>query len=137
MTHDTKSLGFIPGSFEDIDKYIEVADGHHFMAKKKGQVQIQMCDDNGNPSIVTLHNVLLAPDLCDRLFSIITLMNSGYTCLFQKGFCTVYFGADKRNAVTLPHSAQRKHAFLGKIKNMSKKNKLPVRKKIALKLLHQ
>ena len=96
-----------------------------------------MCDDNGKPFIATLNNVLLAPDLCNRLFSIITLINSGHTCLFHKGFCTVYFGADKRNAVTLPHSAQRKHAFTGKIKNMSKKNKFPARKKIGLELLHQ
>ena len=96
-----------------------------------------MCDDNRKTWIATLYNVLLAPDLCDRLFSIVTLMNSGYTCLFSIGFCTVYFGADKRNAVTLPHSAQSKHAITGKIKNMSKKNKFPARKKIALELLHQ
>ena len=81
-----------------------------------------MCDDNGKTFIATLYNLLLAPDLCDRLFSIITLMNAGNTCLFQKVFCTVYFGADKDNTVTLSHSAQRKHAFTGKIKNMSKKN---------------
>ena len=37
---------FIPGSLEDTGKYIEVADGHHATAKKKGQVRIQMCDDN-------------------------------------------------------------------------------------------
>ena len=49
----------------------------------------------------------------------------------------MYFGADKRNAVTLPNSAQRKHAFTGKIKDMSKKDKFPARKKIALELLHQ
>ena len=36
-------------------------------------------------------------------------------CLFHKGFCTVSFRAKENNAVTLPHSAQRKHAFLGKI----------------------
>ena len=59
-------------------------------------------------------------------------MNAGHTCLFHKGFCTVYFGADKRNAVTLTHSAQRKHAFTEKIKDMSKKNKFPARKKISL-----
>ena len=64
-------------------------------------------------------------------------MNSGHTCLFQKVFCTVYFGAKEKNAVTLSHSAQRKHAFLGKIMENSKKNKLPERKKIALELLHQ
>ena len=64
-------------------------------------------------------------------------MNAGHTCLFQKGFFAVYFGAEKKNAVTLPHSAQRKHAFIGKIKNMSKKNKFPARNKIALELLHQ
>ena len=28
---------FIPGSLEDTDKYIEVADGHHVTAKKKDQ----------------------------------------------------------------------------------------------------
>ena len=55
---------------------------------------------------------------------------------FTKGFaqCT---SEKKKNAVTLPHSAQNKHAFTGKIKNMSKKNKFPARKKIALELLHQ
>ena len=65
-----------------------------------------MCDDNGKTFIATLYNVLLAPDLCDRLFSIITLMNAGHTCIFHKVFCTVYFGAEKKNAVTLPHSAK-------------------------------
>ena len=29
---------FIPGSLEDTDKYIEVAEGHHVTAKQKGQV---------------------------------------------------------------------------------------------------
>ena len=80
---------FIPGSLEDTYKYIEVADGHHVTAKQKGQVQIKMCDDNGKTFIARLYNVLLAPDLCDRLFSIITLMNAGHTCLIHKGFCTV------------------------------------------------
>ena len=128
---------FIPGTLENTDKTIEVADGHHITAKQKGQVRIQKCDDNGKTFIATLYNVLLAPDLCDSLFSIITLMNAGHTCLFHKKICTVYFGAEKKNAVTLPHSAQRKHAFIVKIKNMSKKNKFPARKKIALELLHQ
>ena len=64
-------------------------------------------------------------------------MNSVHTCLSHKGVCTVYFGAKEKNIVTPPHSAQRKHALLGKIKEMSKTNKLPYRKKIALELLHQ
>ena len=62
-------------------------------------------------------------------------MNAGHTCLFHKGFCTVYFGAKEDNAVTLPHSAVRKHAFSGKIMEKSKKN--PARMKIALELFHQ
>ena len=66
---------FIPGSLEDIEKHIEVADGHHITAKQKRQAQIKMCDNNGDPFITTLHNVLLAPDLCNRLFSIIAIMN--------------------------------------------------------------
>ena len=64
------------------------------------------------------------------------LINLGNTCLFIKGFCTVYFGDKDKNAVTLPHSAQQKHAFLGKIKQMSKSNKIALRKKVALELLH-
>ena len=94
-----------------------------------------MCDDNGKKFVATLSNVLLALDLCDRLFSIITLMNAGHTCLFHKGFCTVYSGEKEDNAVTLPHSAVRNHTFSGKIMEKSKKN--PARKKIALELLHQ
>ena len=45
---------FIPGTLEDTDKYIEVVDGHHVTAKQKGQVQIQICDDNGKTFIATL-----------------------------------------------------------------------------------
>ena len=78
-----------------------------------------MCNDNGSKVVSTLYNVFLAPDLCNRLCSIITLTNAGNTCLFRKGFCTVYFGAKEDNAVTLPHSAQRKHAFTGKIQDVS------------------
>ena len=106
--------GFITGSLEGTDKYIGVVEGHHVTAKQKGQVRIKMCDNNGDTFIATLNNALLAPDLCDRLFSMIKLMNSEHTCLFLKEFCTVYFGEKQRNTVTLPNSAQRKHAFLGK-----------------------
>ena len=102
---------FIPGSLEDTDKCIEVSDGHHVTAKQKGQAQNKMCNDHGDPFVATLQNVLLAPDLYNKLFLIITLKNSVYTCLFNKGFCTVYFGLKEKNAVTLPHSAQRKHVF--------------------------
>ena len=68
-------LDFIPLSLEDMYKYIEVADGHCVPTNQKGQVQIRICDNNGDTFIAMLHNVLLAPDLCNRLFSIITLMN--------------------------------------------------------------
>ena len=112
-------------------------DGHQVTAKQKGPVRIKIWDNNGDHFIATLHSVLLAPDLCNGLFSIITLMNLGHTCLFKKGFCTIYFGGKENNAVTLPNSAQRKHTFLGEIKEMTKKKKLPARKRIALELLHQ
>ena len=77
---------FVPGLLKDTDKHIEVADGHHVTVKQKGQVQIKMCDNNEDLFIATLHNVLLAPYLYDRLFSIIKSMNLGHTRLFQKGF---------------------------------------------------
>ena len=112
---------FIPGSLEDKDKFIEVADGHHVTAKQKGSVRIQMCNNNGKTFFATLYNVLLALDLCDRLFYIITLINAGHACLFHKGFFTVYFGAKEDNAVTLPHSALRKHAFQEKFRMCQRK----------------
>ena len=118
---------FIPGSLEDTDKFIEVADGNHVTARQKGPVHIQMFDDNGKTFVATLYNVLLAPYLCDRIFSSITLMNAGHMCLFRKWFCTMYIGAKEDNAVTLPQSAVRMHAFSGKSMESSKKN--PKRKK--------
>ena len=120
---------FIPGSLEDTNKHIEVSDEHHVTAKQKGEVQIKMCDNNRDIFIEKLHNVLLVPDLCDRLFSINTLINLGHTCLFHKGFCNVYFVTKEKNAVTLPHSTQRKHEFWGEIKEMSKTKKLPSKKR--------
>ena len=91
---------FIPSSLEDMDTYIEVIDVYHVTEKQKGQVRIKICDNNGDPFIATLHNVFLVQYLCDRLFSIITLMNSGYTCLFKKVFCTLYFGDKEKKAMT-------------------------------------
>ena len=91
MCHMTQEVSnFIPGSLEDTDKYIEVADRHRVMEKQKGQVRIEMCDDNRKTSIATSNKLVLAPDLCNRLFSIITLMNAKHTFIFHKGFarCT-------------------------------------------------
>ena len=94
-----------------------------------------MSNNTGDPFIATLHTVLLAPYLWDRLFSIITLMKSGHACLLHKGFCTVYLVAKDKNLVTLPHSTQSKHAFLWEIKEMSKTKKLPSRKKISFRII--
>ena len=94
-----------------------------------------MFDNNGKTFVATLYNVLLAPDLCDGLFSIITLINARHTCLFHKLFCTVYFGAKEDNAVTLSHSTVRNHDLMGKSMESSKKD--AKRKKIALELMHQ
>ena len=95
-----------------------------------------MCNNNRDTFIATSHNVILAPDLCDRLFLIITLLNSRHTCLFHKHFFKVNFGNKEKHAVTLPHGAQRKNEFWGEIKQMSKSKKIAPKKKVALKLLH-
>ena len=96
-----------------------------------------MCDDNGDTFIATFHNIILEPDLCEGLFSIIKLMNLGHTCLFHKGFYMVYLGDKENNLVNFPHSAQRKHAFWGGVTQMSKTNKLTPRNKVALEFLKQ
>ena len=89
---------FTLGSLVETDKYIEVADRHFETSIKIGEFQIKMRDDNGKPFIATLYNVLLSPDLCVQLFSNIMLMNSGHTCLFHKGFRTVFLSDKKQNA---------------------------------------
>ena len=81
---------FIPGLLGETDKYIKVAYEHFVTAKQSGEVQIKMRDDNGKLFIATLYDVLLAPDLCDRLFIIIKLMNLVQNCLFHKGFARFY-----------------------------------------------
>ena len=48
---NTRGSDCIPGSLEDTDKHIEVADGHHVTEKLKGQLRIKMCDNNGDTFI--------------------------------------------------------------------------------------
>ena len=110
-------------------------DGYYAMVNQKGQVQKQMCKNNGNPSIAKFHNILLAPGPCNGLFSIIVLINLGHTCLFHKVFSMVYFENKKENVVTLPNSAQRKHSFLVKTNEKAKWKKTAPRNKDALELL--
>ena len=109
-----KVLEFIPGSLQDTYAHIEIADGHHVTAKQNILVRIKLYNNNSDTFIATLHNVLLAPYICDMLFYIIRLINLGHTCLFHKEFFTVYFISKEKNTETLPHSAKKKHAFLGK-----------------------
>ena len=88
-----------------------------------------MYGNNGKTSIFTLYNVLLVPDLCDQLFSIIMLMNSVHTCFFHSMFFTVFFSDNYQNAAILPHSAQIKYALLVKMKENSKsRRKIPKKK---------
>ena len=100
--------------------------------KKTVEVQIKMRGNNGKPFIATLYNVLFAPDLCDRLFFIITLMKLGHTCNLHKGFCTVFFRNNEQNTAALLHSAQRKNDFLVKTKEKSKSQKQIPKKKFSL-----
>ena len=48
---------FIPGSLEDTDKFIGVADGHHVTAKQKGSVRIQIFKYNGKTFFANLYNI--------------------------------------------------------------------------------
>ena len=72
--------------------HYKTANEHHVTEKQNGDIQIKMCNNNGYTFITTMHNLFLTPDLYDKLFSIITLINLGHTCLFYKGFCMVQFG---------------------------------------------
>ena len=48
----------------------------------------------------------------------------------------MYFGNKKENPVTLPHSAQRNHAFLVETKEKYKSKKVAPKNKVSLELLH-
>ena len=52
----------------EIDKYIEISDGHFVTGKQTEEVQIHMRNDNVKTFIATLYNILFAPDLCYWLF---------------------------------------------------------------------
>ena len=62
---------FILGPLVEADRYIEVSDGDFVTGKQTGQVQIKMCYENEKRYIATLYNMLLALDLCDKLFRLI------------------------------------------------------------------
>ena len=79
-----------------------------------------MHGDNGKPFIIRLYNILLESDLCDQLFYNIKLMNPGNTCIFHKGFYTVFSVDIEQDAVTLPHREQGNHLFLVNTKEKSK-----------------
>ena len=76
---------FIPCLLEDTDNYRQTSS--HGETKRTSTNK--NCNNNEDPFIATLHNVVLAPDFCNRLFSIIMLLHSGNTCLFKKGFLQV------------------------------------------------
>ena len=118
---------FITGLLEDTDKHIEVAEGNHVMEKQKVKVRIKIWNDNGDPFIAMLHNVLLAPDLYNGLFQSLYEWIRDIIVYSKKGFSLCTLEHNIYNIVTLPHSAQRKHAFLGKIKEMSNTKKLSSR----------
>ena len=95
-----------------------------------------MCGDNGDTFIATLHNVILAPDLCDMLFSIITLINFEHTCLLQKRFRRCNLGT-KRKMHLLCHIMHSGNIhFWRKLKNV-KINEVSTQGEISLELLHQ
>ena len=79
----------------ETDTYIEVKDWYFITAKQTEEVQIKMNDNNGKPFIAKLYNVLLEPDLWDRIFYNIMLMNSGHTWLFHRGLCTIFFSENE------------------------------------------
>ena len=96
-----------------------------------------MCDDNGKPFVATLHNILSAPDLCDRLFSIIKLMNSGNTCLFNQFFLHSVLRSKGEKYINITTQCTKETCISRKNHGKVKENKLPASKKIALELLHQ
>ena len=79
MSHNIGDFRFCTGITCVNGKYIEASDWYFATAKQTGGVQINIHDDNVKTFIAALYNVLFSPDLCDQLFSVIALTNSGHT----------------------------------------------------------
>ena len=62
---------FIPVSMLERYKYIEATDGHLVTAKKTGEAQIKMYDDNGKPFIATLYTILFLQNFAIDYFTIL------------------------------------------------------------------
>ena len=121
----------------ETDKYIEVADGHFIAAKKTREVQIKIRDENGKPFIVTLYNMILAPDSCNRLFSIVTLMNLGHTWLLYKGVLHGLFWWKQTEHGDITVYCTKKTCNRGKNEGKVKIKKQIPKNKFSLELLHQ
>ena len=64
MTPEISNI--VPGLFVKADKYIGFADGNFITAKKTGEAQIKIHNDNGKLLIATLYNLLFTPDMCNQ-----------------------------------------------------------------------
>ena len=82
-----------------------------------------MCNDKGYNIITTFHNILLAQDLCNRLFSIIRLLNSGHTLFILQKVLHSVLWKQGENVVSLLQSALRKHECLGEISKCQNQRK--------------
>ena len=82
-----------------------------------------MYGDNGKPFIAKLYKVILSPGLCDCLYFHYYVDEFGIYLIFHKYFYTVFFSYNEQSAVALPHSTQRKHAFLVKKRRKSENHK--------------
>ena len=122
MCHMTLEVSdFILGSLEYTDNHIEVANLHHFTATKKGQLRIKCTTIMEILSSQRYTNVLLAPYLCNGLFSIIRLMNSEHTCLLHRGFL-LYTSEQKRKIQLHYHIVHKGNVnFEGKSRKYQRK----------------
>ena len=125
---------FIPGTMETVDKFVEVADGHYVPGKQQGKVRIRMHDDVGRPFQIVLEEVLYILALAERLFLILMCTDKGHKCLFDNGYCTISFGSEGGNAVTLSQHHEHQRTLPTKIRDQKWK---PARSRISLERLHQ
>ena len=123
MSHDTRYFRIFNRVTGRNKKYIEVEYGNYVTTKQTGQVQTSMHNDNGEPFITTLYKVLFDQDLCDKLISIIKLMNLVHTWIFHKRFYT--FFSVTTNRTQLPYHIlhwESMHFWFKKVFKIIKEN---------------
>ena len=86
-SHMTPFLSdFDRNSMTEVEKVIEVAEGHEIMCRSKGTISMTVYNDIGERIVLEIIDILYVPDLSRRLFSSMSLYRQKHTVCMKEEF---------------------------------------------------